>query len=120
MTTKPKTPREAAAEFDLDAWLEGLAPETVEYCKMPGIPKIVLQARTAEWAESLGELEGDELRNAYVAGHIIEPVELADADVIAKIAETRWPKIDELNLVCIQLDTLPDGVSPHFLRAASA
>ena len=120
----PATLREAADAFDLDAWLAGLREETVVYEKLPGVPEVRLAARTGEWAEQYADLQDDELRVAYVAGHIVTPAELGNPEALQKAIDAApilmGKKLQELNLVCVQLDTMPDGVSPHFLRRLSA
>ena len=124
MTTKTIEPADikAAAEaFDLDAWLDGLAPATVEYEKahVIGLPKITLQARTEEWTEALKEdgKTDDEIDLEYIAGHIIEPTGF-DADKLRRLVEVHPQHLRYLRIACVQLDTEPE-VSPHFLRGLS-
>ena len=122
MTTKTTTAKDAAEAFDLDAWLDGLAPATAEYEKAAaiGLPKITLQARTEEWTEALkGDGKTDEqIDLEYIAGHIIEPADFT-VDKLRRLLAIHPQHLRYLRIACVQLDTEPE-VSPHFLRSLSA
>ena len=109
-------------EFDLAAWVKGLAP-AVAYYPLGGII-LKLQARTQTWIEALVEGLGEDTTALdanleLIAGHVVEPRGITAA-VLAEIRETHAPEVDELLGLVRDLDSKPrNQIAPRFLHAAS-
>lgn len=123
MATKKQQPAEQSpADFDLAAWIAGMAPAEAEY-PWPGGPKIRLQAWTVtkqkEWGARAADFDSDDERTvAYIAEHVVWP-ELP-AEALARMRETRLPEFAELGGLAFDLDNKPQSqIAPRFLPDAS-
>lgn len=120
---EPKSPATIEPkDFDLEAWLSGLAPAKAHYHELPGVT-IEMQAKTARWINEFRESVPEDADDARVdlellAEHIVSPA--MTADDLERLKAVRGPEVQELLGLMMQLDTRPESqIAPRFLPKSS-
>lgn len=109
------------ADFDLDAWIEGLAPIHGFY--QVGPAEFDLQARTPEWLVDFfathKETDGAERDLLYLAEHVVGPAGVT-VEKLRKIRAARPTEVAAMVQLAVDIDTKPARlIHPAFLRSAS-